>query len=216
MVGVYYKKLQNKFNFLDIRMNPKIFIYFRLISTIFIFVLLLFTGRYAYLIAPIGAITYYLLVEYILIDIEVKKKNKRLEIQALDFFPIFLLGLKGDRNIKKAIELTTDIVDNELSSEFKKVLQDVDMGKSLEESLRSLDDKIPSIYVSNIIVSILEANRYGNNLNETINVQLDYIRDESRKRVLSNYKSKPFVLAIVSIIFVFIILIIMIFLNYYL
>ena len=216
MISNYYKNLQNKFNFLDIKMNIKIFIYFRLFSTIAIFILLLFTGRYAYMIAPLGAIIYYLLVEYLLIDLEVRKKNKRLEVQALDFFPIFLLSLKGDRNIKKAIELTTDIVESDLSKEFMKVLQDVDMGKSLDESLKSLDDRIPSIYISNIIVSIIEANRYGNNLNETINVQLDYIRDSSKKRILSSYKSKPFILAIVSILFVFIILIVMIFLKYYL
>ena len=83
----FYKKSSNrsvteKINLLGIRLKSSIFITFRLISSIILFILLFLVFKYGYIIAPIVSILYYLLFEYVLLDCNLKKRcnAKNLEI----------------------------------------------------------------------------------------------------------------------------------------
>ena len=156
---------------------------------------------------------YYFGIEYIVLNCTIKLRKSELEYDALEFFPIFLLALNGERNIKKALILSCNAVDNNLSSEFKRVLYDEMIGKSLDESLILLKSRIPSLFITNIIVSIIEANRMGNSISDSVKIQLKYIEDKKNKRILSYYKSIPLKMAIISMFFVFAILCLMILCN---
>ena len=109
--------------------------------------------------------------------------------------------------------LSCNSVDNSLSNEFKRVLYDEKIGKSLDESLMLLKSRIPSEFITNIIVSIIEANRMGNSISDSVNIQLKYIEDKKNKRVLAYYRSIPLKMAIISMLFVFAILCLMILCN---
>ena len=134
-----------------------------------------------------------------------------LEDNSLDYFPILMLCLKGSSNVKKAISLANDQVNNSLSREFERVIRDVKIGKSLDEALTLMKDRIPSTYIVNIIVNLIEANRMGNSISESIQDQLDYINDKKKKRIIKYHRIMPFKVAIVSIIFVFSMLFLLIF-----
>lgn len=201
-----YNRVMNKINKMGLSINPLVFIYMRLISSLLLFVGLLFLVDYGYIIAPLVTIIYYVFIEVVVLDFSIKVRIKEIEYDALDFMPIFLLSLKSGRNVKKALVYTTDIVDNTLSSEFKKVLYDEKIGKSLDESLMDMKYRIPSDLVANMIISVIEANRLGNNISDSINNQLSYIEGRRNKKIFTSYKVVPFKMAIISILFVFIIM----------
>lgn len=211
-----YTRISKKLKYLGLNMNPKVFVYMRLCGTAILFVGLLFLVDYGYIVAPLVSILYYVMLEYLILDQGIKNRCIDLENDALDFFPIFLLSLSSERNVKRAIYLSTEIVSNDLSLEFKRVLKDVSIGKSLEESLTLLKSRIPSDIIVNIIISIIETNRVGNNLNDSVNVQLGYIRERQRKDIFYKYKLIPFKIALLSIIFVFLMLLLLIIFNMYL
>ena len=207
-----YKRIENKFNLLGYTINPLVFIYMRLVSSIILFILLLFIP-YGYIVSPIVTFIYYFAIEYFVLDCSIKLRKSELEYDALEYFPIFLLSLNGERNIRKALVLSCNSVDNSLSNEFKRVLYDEKIGKSLDESLMLLKSRIPSEFITNIIVSIIEANRMGNSISDSVNIQLKYIEDKKNKRVLAYYRSIPLKMAIISMLFVFAILCLMILCN---
>jgi tight adherence protein C len=207
-----YKRIENKFNLLGYTINPLVFIYMRLISSIILFILLLFVP-YGYIVSPIVTFIYYFAIEYFVLNCSIKLRKSELEYDALEYFPIFLLSLNGERNIRKALVLSCNSVDNSLSNEFKRVLYDEKIGKSLDESLMLLKSRIPSEFITNIIVSIIEANRMGNSISDSVNIQLKYIEDKKNKRVLAYYKGIPLKMAIISMLFVFAILCLMILCN---
>lgn len=207
--------LQKKLNLLGINMKANVFVTFKIISSLVLFIILLFISKVGYLLAPIITVIYYVLVEYIFIDLEIYKRSLRLEYDALEFFPVFLLSLNGGRNIKKAIILSTSIVNNSLSKEFEKVLNDINIGKSLEEALLLLEDRIPSEIINNIILNIREANRFGNSISDSVNRHLELIEEKYQKNVIKNYKYVPLKLTIVSISFVFIMISFLIFITYF-
>lgn len=207
------KRLQKKLDLLGYRINAKTVLMFKFISSIILFFLLLFVSKVGYVLAPIITIIYYFLVEYLFIDLAIYKRGIRLEEEALEFFNVFALSLKGGRNVKKAIQISTDIVDSELSLEFRKVLRDLKVGKSLEEALMLLESRIPSDRINNILINIREANRFGNDISDSIEKQLSLINEKNEKNIIKRYKVVPLYLTIISISFTFIMLSVLIILS---
>lgn len=197
-------RISRKLQLMGLHLNYKVFGYMRLVSTIILFIGLLFLSPYGYIVAPICALIYYFLLEYIILDLGIKRRKRLLESQANSFFRTFLLLLKSGRGIKNSLILTTSVLDNELSYEFRKELGNIKNGKTLEEGLSSLTLRIPSLIINNIITSIIEASRYGNNVLESILLQLEYIKEIEEKRVLRSYRVVPYKAALLSLMFGFI------------
>lgn len=216
MIKNMKSRIKGKVAFLGLKMDYKLFIYMRFATSGFLFLFLLLSVDGGYLIAPITTILYYIFSEYVILNLAIKRRSYLLEQDALDFFPIFLLALKSGHNIKNAIKISVELVDNDLSNEFKLVLRSIDAGKSLDESLGLLKKRVPSQSIANIIVSVIEAKRYGNSLNNTIHTQLAYIKERQRKDILIKYKSISFKIALISIAFVFLSIVMLILFHYYL
>lgn len=197
-------RISRKLQLMGLHLNYKVFGYMRLVSTIILFIGLLFLSPYGYIVAPICALIYYFLLEYIILDLGIKRRKRLLESQANSFFRTFLLLLKSGRGIKNSLILTTSVLDNELSYEFRKELSNIKNGKTLEEGLSSLTLRIPSLIINNIITSVIEASRYGNNVLESILLQLEYIKEIEEKRVLRSYRVVPYKAALLSLMFGFI------------
>lgn len=197
-------RISRKLQLMGLHLNYKVFGYMRLVSTIILFIGLLFLSPYGYIVAPICALIYYFLLEYIILDLGIKRRKRLLESQANSFFRTFLLLLKSGRGIKNSLILTTSVLDNELSYEFRKELGNIKNGKTLEEGLSSLTLRIPSLIINNIITSVIEASRYGNNVLESILLQLEYIKEIEEKRVLRSYRVIPYKAALLSLMFGFI------------
>lgn len=205
-----YKKIEKKINLANLKVKPMAFIYIRLIVTVLVFLVVLLSNKYGYIMAPIIAISLYLLFEYICLDRVIIERMELLEKNALEFFPIFNIVFKNGNSVKNAIEKTIEIVDNDLSNEFKIVLSNVDLGKSLDESLLEMNKRIPSIMVNNIITDLTESNRLGNNINDSINLQLDLINEKGKKDYLTDLRIIPFRIIIIFITFVMLLLILLI------
>ena len=86
-----YIRLKKKIDYLGIRLKVKPYIILRLISCILLFVVLLLTSKYGYIIAPVVTIIYYYLVEYVTLDLQIARRTSVLEDDALLYFPVFLL-----------------------------------------------------------------------------------------------------------------------------
>ena len=118
------------------------FLSLRIITTVFL-TILLFLSNINYFVIPFIVIIYYNLFYYILIKNEINKRIKKLDKEALSFFEILTLSLESGRNLENSLEITCYNIDNELSSEFKRSLMEIKFGKSLMESLNDLKMRIP-------------------------------------------------------------------------
>lgn len=186
--------VNNKINAVDL-LNK------RLLLTVISFILILYFVDFGYLIAPLVAFLIYQFYFPLGIDKKIEKRSRVLEKDSLYFFEILALSLEAGRSIKTALEVTTKNIDSELSDEFKKVINDVNFGKDLDEALEELKYRIPSDTVNNIILNIRQSNIFGNNIINTVYSEIAYIRE---KRVLETkaYISKiPVKISIVSVIF---------------
>lgn len=212
---IYGNKIINeteeKLNLLGItkKITASSFLNIRLITTIIVFILVIYLFDFGYVLAPIISYIYYTGLYYLLIEKPVRDRISILEEEAMHFFEVLTLSLETGRNLEDAVLTTCNNVNGNLSNEFKKALAEVKFGKSLSESLSDMKKSIPSETINNIIISITQSNLFGNSIIETLNNQIDYLRDKKIMEVKAVISKVPTKISIISVLF-FIPLILMI------
>ncbi len=97
--------------------------------------------------------------------------------------------------------MTSKNIDSELSLEFKKSLSEIRLGKSFPESMNKMKERIPSDTINNAILNIVQASVFGNNINESLNNQLDFLRDKRMLEIKSEIGRLPTKISILSVVF---------------
>lgn len=173
----------------------------RLIFNILLFIYILLSYEYGYIMAPIITFITYMLFAKFTIDPLIKKRGKKLEKEAVYFFEILTLSLESGRNLYNSLEITASNIDNELSNEFKYALNEVKYGKSLDIALENLRNRVPSDMIDNIILNIKESNMFGNSIIETLHNQIDFINEKRMMEIKEVIGKIPMKISIVSVIF---------------
>lgn len=182
-----------------------------LIIALFIF-LILILFKVNIILDLIICIIYFILSEYLFFDYRLAKRAKKLEKESIFYFQILSLNIESGNNLVKAIELTSNNIRNDLSNEFIKVLDDVSFGKSLNEALDDLKERIPSDTVNNIVLNLIESNIYGSNIVESLSNQISYLSDKILLDTKARINKMPIKISLVSV-FIFIPLILLIILS---
>ena len=107
-----------------------------------------------------------------------------------------------EQNLENALEMTVNNVDNELSKEFKRSLTEMKFGRSLMESLEDLKKRMPSETINNILLNITQTNIFGNSIIETMNNQVEYLREKQMMEVKAQINKIPNKVSIISVIFI--------------
>ena len=208
------KNIQKKLDLLsdDTNLTVKRFLYYRLIGSILVFILFLVVSKHSYITSPVFTIIYYFGITYLLLDYPIKQRGLELEHEAIFYFEILQLTLEGGRTLSKAIEITSENVDGKLSNEFKQVLNEVKLGKSLIESLKAMRYRIPSDTINNTILNMTESSIFGSNIIVSINNQLEYLRNKELMEIKGRIAKLPTKISVISVVF-FIPLILLIILS---
>lgn len=189
LLGVYCK-----YNAVDL-------LNYRLLISIAIFFITIVISTYGYILAPLLTIAFYILGEYFVLDIPIKKRAKKLETEALYFFEVLALTIEGGRNLKSALDTTANAIDNELSAEFKKTLSEVYLGKSLTEALEDMKKRIPSETINNTILNITQSNIFGNSIIDSLYNQIDFLREKQILDVKAEIAKLPTKISAISVVF---------------
>lgn len=197
------KNVREKINMLgDTKLTVVSFMNGRLITSFLVFIIILYVTELGYIYAPFITLAYYYLYYYILIQMPLKKRIRKLDREALTFFEILTLTLESGRNLEQSLEVTISNVHSELSNEFKKVLFEMKFGKSLIEALEDMKKRIPSETVNNIILNITQTDVFGNSILETMYNQIDFLRDKQILEIKGIINKIPNKVSIISVIFV--------------
>ena len=205
-------KLEKKIKMLGIDYDGRIFNTLRELFAFIIFIYLLFSIKIGYIIAPIVSLLFYFLCEYIIIDIPLRKKNVLVEKEGIKFVSALLLNLKNGKSIRVSIKNSSKVIKGELSAKFVKVLNDVKIGLTMEEALTNLSREIPSVFLQNIILNLKENTKYGTDIIENIEWQLEAMEEHYEKVMIGRKKLLPIKLCLNTLLFLTIMIL---FLLYY-
>ena len=199
----FFKKVEDKINLLgdEYPYTVRMVLNYRLLLAILIFFVLIVFVKNSYLYAPIISFLVYFGSSYLLLDYPLKKRCLKLEHEAIFFFEISELTLESGRTLSQALEITSKNVDGELSKEFQKTLDEVKLGKSLIESLKAMKKRIPSDTINNTILNITESSMFGSNVIDSLNNQLEYLRNKRLMEVKARINKLPTKISVISVIF---------------
>jgi len=183
------------------KIDPIDFMNARLIISLLIFFITFLISSYAYILSPVLTIAFYIGVEYIVLDMRIKKRSSKLDYEALFFFEVLTLSLETGRNLKGALDLTVRNIDSELSAEFASMLETIDYGKTLTEALNDMKKRIPSDTINNVILNITHSNVFGNEVVETLYNLVDYLRDKKLFEAKAQIAKMPIKISVVSVVF---------------
>ena len=186
----------------DTKYTVTSFCTYRILVTILAFILTIIITDMGYIYAPFVAVIIYYLFYYLNITKKIALRNRKLEHQALYFFEILTLTLESGRNLENALIVTCDNVDSKLSLEFKKALDDMKFGKSLIETLTDFKKNISSDIIGNIILNIIQTNRFGNSILDTLYNEVDFLRQKELLTVKEQINKIPNKVSIISVLFI--------------
>ena len=173
----------------------------RVFISLLLFIIILLVSNMGYILAPVIAILFYYLSEKLLLDYPIKRRDRKLEKESLFFFEILLLTLESGRSLGHALNLTTQNIDSEISSEFKETLLQVKLGKSLNEALNDMKMRIPSDTINNAILNMVESNMFGSDIVVSMTNQIDYLRQKQLLDVKAEINKLPTKVSILSVLF---------------
>ncbi len=203
--GIYRKKtinrLNNKFKLLNKNIDSIKFMNYRVISTLIIFTLFIIFNSRGYIYGPLIAILNYISYEYVL-NYKIKLRKSKLNYDAIFFFQVLVLTLESGKNLQGGIELTCKTIDNDISKEFKKVLHEVKLGKSLNEAINNMKERIPSEEINTVLLNITQSSIFGNNIIDSLNNQIDYLRDKKLLDIKAKINKMPTKISVISVLFV--------------
>lgn len=203
---IYRKKTLNRISKkckslgINSKLSPIKFMNYRVIITVLVFIILLIFNSKGYIYAPILALVTYFGSEYYL-DKKIKKRSEKLNYEAIFFLQVLVLTLESGENLQGGIELTCKSIDSEISDEFKKVLNEVELGKSLIESLESMKERIPSEEINTVLLNITQSTIFGNNIIDSLNNQIEYLRDKKILNIKAKINKMPMKISVISVIF---------------
>ncbi len=186
----------------NVKFDAITFTNIRFISSLIVFIVILYITKVGYFFAPFLTIIYYYLFKIVLIEMPLKKRTRKLDNEALHFFEILTLTLESGRNLEHALEVAVFNVDSEISNEFKKTLFETKFGKTLMEALEDMKKRIPSETINNIILNITQTSVFGNSIIDTMYNQIDFLRDKQVLDIKGQINKIPNKVSIVSVLFV--------------
>ena len=207
MSKIYLKKdvdsINKKINMLgNTRIDAVTFISMRILSTILFALFLVLFTNISYMFIPLFVIIFYFEYYHIFITKRLRKREEKLDREALYFFEVLTLTLESGKNLQNSLELTCKNVKNELSLEFERSLKEVYVGKTLIEALSDMQKRIPSENINNIIMNIMQTNYFGNSIISTMNNQVDYLREKQILDIRGQINKIPNKVSIVSVLFI--------------
>ncbi|HOZ54257.1 MAG TPA: type II secretion system F family protein [Bacilli bacterium] len=183
------------------KLTVESFMNLRLYSTVLLFFIIFLVVDGGVVLAPIIAAVYYYILYYLMIEIPLKKRERRLDREAYYYFEVLTLALESGRNLETAISMACKYIDSEVSDEFKETLKHVNFGKSLPEALSQMNLRIPSTAINNIILNIEQSNVFGNSIIDTMYNQLDFLKEKQIMDVKAAINKLPNKISIFSVLF---------------
>ena len=198
----YIDKTKKKIKLLgkDNKMDLYEFLLVRFFSAILLFLVCLYSFNYGYVVAPIATVIYYFCYNEIVLNNKIKIRDSMLEKNAIHFFEVLTLSLETGRNLSEAINVTVSNVDGVLSEEFKEALREIKFGKSLNEALSGMSERIPNDTINNVILSLTQSNLYGNSILDNLSTQVDYLREKRKMEVKGKISKIPMLISVISVL----------------
>ncbi|MBO4246161.1 MAG: type II secretion system F family protein [Bacilli bacterium] len=174
----------------------------KLVICVIISFLIAIINVYGIIAAPFVFIILYFLIDYLVIDLGIKKRRCQLEKDSIIFFKILYFNYRSSKNLKVALKVATNNVNNDLSKEFKRALDETEVGKSLYNALKDLEKRIPSNKLNMAISNLNESMVLGSDVTELLENQIKFFSLSVKNYQAQKISRVPIKIAIIFMVII--------------
>lgn len=113
-----------------------------------------------------------------------RRKRKRLERiteQLPEALEVMTISLRAGQSLEQTIRLTANQLDDPVGSEFRRVAEETELGRPLEQALINMAERLSTVRtVRTFVVSVLVLRQTGGNLIEVLESIIDTMRQQSQ------------------------------------
>jgi tight adherence protein B len=125
------------------------------------------------------ALLLFLAADFVFVQRRITKRLNNFQRQLADCLSLVANSLRAGFSFLQTMEIISREMEPPMSTEFERVMRDTTLGKSLDEALHSMDERVGSADFSLVITAVLIQQQVGGNL-ATI---LDTIRNTISERI---------------------------------
>jgi len=125
------------------------------------------------------ALLLFLAADFVFVQRRITKRLNNFQRQLADCLSLVANSLRAGFSFLQTMEIISREMEPPMSTEFEKVMRDTSLGKSLDDALHDMDDRVGSADFSLVITAVLIQQQVGGNL-ATI---LDTIRSTITERI---------------------------------
>ena len=203
----YINKYNKKISYLGPTNKLKVesFLITRLLISISLFIFSLLIPKYGLLIAIFVSVIFYYLYTLILVDNKIKIRSDKLYDEAILFYSMLKLSLESTKDLKSSLEIVSNKIGNSLALSFRNSLGNNKFNNDLNAVFMNVIDTIPNLDVRKTLIDLKESN---NSMN-TIDKNLDELKDKNLIIIKQANQLKLLLVIIVGLLFVSIIFLIL-------
>lgn len=134
-----------------------------------------------------------------------RQKERQQEVARTlpDMLDLLCISVSAGLGFDAALSRVADKFTGPLSMEFKRVLQEIRMGKPRREALREMADRLEVDEVSTLVGAIIQADTLGVSITRVLEVQSAQQRINRRQKAEESAQKAPIKLLIPLVIFIF-------------
>ena len=125
------------------------------------------------------AVLLFLAADFVFLQRRIAKRLNNFQRQLADCLSLVANSLRAGFSFLQTMEIISREMEPPMSTEFEKVMRDTSLGKSLDEALHDMDERVGSADFSLVVTAVLIQQQVGGNL-ATI---LDTIRETISERI---------------------------------
>lgn len=150
-------------------------------------------------------------VPVVILQTKVRNKRENILKELPDGMDMIAANIESGLSINQAIFRYANKNKNLFSEELQFILQKVQLGRSFEEALRELDEKLGIKEISFFVNSFIQAEKSGGNIKKIIKDQAEEIRKKRFQYLKKKAYEAPVKLLIPLILFIFPVIFIVLF-----
>lgn len=182
----------------DIKTNAAHYLISKVVLLVICFMIIFII--YNWYVALLITILFFYFFDNIFIDYQIKKREEKLDHEALYFIEILVLTLETGSTLEKGLETACTNIDSDVSYQFNRVLIEMKFGKSLSEALKTI--KVPSETINNLVLIISETSDMGTRIVDCLKEQIDFLNTKNFLKQKEAINKIPFKISIVSVLLI--------------
>lgn len=122
---------------------------------------------------------------------KIKARKSEIQMALPDAIDLLTISVEAGLGFDPALQRVAEKWDNELTSEFRRMLNEIRMGKSRREALRELANRVNIDDLNVFIASVVQADQLGVSISQVLRVQSKQMRLRRRQRAEEKAHKAP-------------------------